>query len=376
LDGTRAAFALLVHRLWRSPAYVEKLWTAVREPVFAAISLSDYDQREFGKTVEALLRAHARIAAIPGCQPLLKETLAKLQALHQNPSKRNGVYGWPWIEAYDERLLVEDESGISSAWLASFWVRREAEGTREIALSILREIKAHYEKLAARGEVLPSGKADVTGAQPLSREALSKLDARQLRFLRNTLYARHGRDFDSFSLKVYFSRTDWYHPDPAYTDKVLTEVDKANLVLIDEAEKRAGGAMSEERYLDWMFRTLSAMAPKGSPVLEQSLDGKWIVPLACGVERQSIGLSRDSDGVRLIESLGDGTAWAKSCRIVLLEQEGEALVGYDFGPSSCPTVRIHKEGGHIIWDQVHYAPPGAKVRREEIIDKSYCGSAQ
>ena len=73
----------------------------------------------------------------------------------------------------------------------------------------------------------------------LNPQHLTLLSAKQLRFLRNTVYARHGRTFDSKDLKEYFSIRSWYRADPAYSDARLTPVDKRNLELIQQAEKTA-----------------------------------------------------------------------------------------------------------------------------------------
>jgi len=73
----------------------------------------------------------------------------------------------------------------------------------------------------------------------LNPQHLTLLTARQLRILRNAVYARHGRTFDSKDLKEYFSIRSWYRADPAYTDARLTPVDKRNLEIIQQAEKTA-----------------------------------------------------------------------------------------------------------------------------------------
>jgi hypothetical protein len=73
----------------------------------------------------------------------------------------------------------------------------------------------------------------------LNPQALVLLSAKQLRLLRNAVYARHGRVFDSKELKEYFSGYQWYRADPAYTETRLTPVDKRNLEILQQAEKTA-----------------------------------------------------------------------------------------------------------------------------------------
>jgi hypothetical protein len=78
---------------------------------------------------------------------------------------------------------------------------------------------------------------------------LRLLSLRDLRLLRNTIYARRGRPFKSPLLQEHFSRMPWYTPDPAYTDKRLTKTDKRNVALIQQVEKEFGGALKDKDFL-------------------------------------------------------------------------------------------------------------------------------
>lgn len=60
----------------------------------------------------------------------------------------------------------------------------------------------------------------------------------QLRILRNAIYARHGRSFKSADLQSLFECYDWYKKNPAYSDNLLTKIDKRNIFLIESAEKK------------------------------------------------------------------------------------------------------------------------------------------
>ncbi|HEU4733955.1 MAG TPA: YARHG domain-containing protein [Kofleriaceae bacterium] len=77
-------------------------------------------------------------------------------------------------------------------------------------------------------------------------EQLSNLSRRDLRILRNTIYARHGRQFKSKLLQEYFDTMEWYKRDPAFTEKQLTKVDVTNIRLIKSVEGTLGGPMSED----------------------------------------------------------------------------------------------------------------------------------
>lgn len=79
----------------------------------------------------------------------------------------------------------------------------------------------------------------------LTLEQLKDLSRRDLRLLRNIIYARRGRQFHSGLLRAYFEATDWYKADPAYTDARLTDVDTRNIKLIRSIEDQLGGPLTD-----------------------------------------------------------------------------------------------------------------------------------
>jgi hypothetical protein len=80
----------------------------------------------------------------------------------------------------------------------------------------------------------------------LTVDQLSNLSRRDLRILRNTIYARHGRQFKSKLLQEYFDTMEWYKPDPAFTEKRLTKIDVTNVRMIKSVEDAVGGPLSED----------------------------------------------------------------------------------------------------------------------------------
>lgn len=82
------------------------------------------------------------------------------------------------------------------------------------------------------------------GAQ-LTVDQIDDMSRRDLRLLRNSIYARHGRPFKSPVLQQYFAEKHWYQPNEAFTEAMLTEVDKRNIKLVQSMEDRLGGPMKE-----------------------------------------------------------------------------------------------------------------------------------
>ncbi|OGW37762.1 MAG: hypothetical protein A2X58_05685 [Nitrospirae bacterium GWC2_56_14] len=61
----------------------------------------------------------------------------------------------------------------------------------------------------------------------------------ELRVMRNEVYARHGRVFQSPELHDYFTKKSWYSQNPSYADSLLSSVDKENVRVIQESENKA-----------------------------------------------------------------------------------------------------------------------------------------
>lgn len=95
-------------------------------------------------------------------------------------------------------------------------------------------------------------KVDVTALDDASRldslltvDALRDFSKRDLRILRNTVYARRGRAFKSQLLAEYFSRMEWYQPDATYADSRLSDIDQRNIKLIRSVEDSVGGPLTD-----------------------------------------------------------------------------------------------------------------------------------
>lgn len=112
--------------------------------------------------------------------------------------------------------------------------------------------------LLSRALGLPQGDYDESEetdqAKALDRlftvEELRQLSIRDLRILRNTIYARHGRPFKSAILQSHFNGMKWYKRRSDYSDKLLTKNDNRNIALIKSVENEFGGSLTDE---DWLI---------------------------------------------------------------------------------------------------------------------------
>lgn len=75
----------------------------------------------------------------------------------------------------------------------------------------------------------------------LKAQELSGMTKVELRIARNEIYARYGWRFESEELADYFERKAWYAAGENVDDTILSDVERANIELIAEAEKNAPG---------------------------------------------------------------------------------------------------------------------------------------
>jgi hypothetical protein len=73
---------------------------------------------------------------------------------------------------------------------------------------------------------------------PLEDADVAPLSSEELRRLRNTVYARHGRTFDDADLQRYFETRPWYRPRSDYSEASLSATDRANINFIQAYENR------------------------------------------------------------------------------------------------------------------------------------------
>ena len=78
---------------------------------------------------------------------------------------------------------------------------------------------------------------------------LSRMDKKELRIARNTVYAKHGRTFKSEDLVKYFNSTLWYKSNPEYSDKMLSQED-LNLIKVIQCWEKSNLVWSKKIDLD------------------------------------------------------------------------------------------------------------------------------
>jgi hypothetical protein len=73
---------------------------------------------------------------------------------------------------------------------------------------------------------------------------------KNLRILRNEIYAKHGRIFETKDLKDYFGKCDWYRPAKKYSENMLSKAELAMITDIKGCEKylQSENSKDKQRY--------------------------------------------------------------------------------------------------------------------------------
>ena len=94
-------------------------------------------------------------------------------------------------------------------------------------------------KCPAGEEQVVSLQEQILGGEEVSGTAAAGLTPWEARLLRNMVFARHGRDFDSGQLSGFFHRQKWYRVDPSFREAMLTAADRRNVATLADAGKYA-----------------------------------------------------------------------------------------------------------------------------------------
>ncbi|MCA9656796.1 MAG: YARHG domain-containing protein [Myxococcales bacterium] len=183
----------------------------------------------------------------------------------------------PWYEpkdAVDEKSLSELDlknaekivdfgNAISAATLRE---KRDALNEKMRDGTVSDEDKIEFQIIAARlgewegGDAIEERRSPLEDPDRLEEllavDDLDDLSLRDLRILRNTIYARRGRPFRSELLQIFFDDKSWYKPVDEYSDKLLTSVDRKNIRLVMSVEKELGGPISDWGHMmeeGWLY---------------------------------------------------------------------------------------------------------------------------
>lgn len=218
---------------WLQQYFEERYWYAP-DAQYDPKRLSSVDRQNL-QTIAAAQKKQRKLALSPGDMELFEkqaitETMLHGLSLHELRLLRNEVY-------------ARHGRTFGPAWLQQHfdfqpWYRPVEEGQKPTELSAIE--KQNVETIVAYEKKLH----DELQAKPVSRALLEGLFLEDARKLRSEIYARHGKVFKDKSLQKYFSSLDWYKPDPKYSDKSLSMIEKKNAAVILAYERKADSVLN------------------------------------------------------------------------------------------------------------------------------------
>ncbi len=212
---------------WLQSFFAERYWYRP-DPKYSPAVLSDIERKNIA-TIAAAVKTQRKVALAPGDMGLFQETaiapeLLKGLSLYELRLLRNEVYArrgkrfhTGWIQNY-----FTDEG-----WYRPHKDYREpklsAIEARNVAVIVEAETRMH----------------DSLTTKPIDVALFDNLYLEDARKLREEIYAHHGKIFTDHWTNGYFRSFKWYKPDPNFSVKSLSSLEKRNAAVILAYEKKA-----------------------------------------------------------------------------------------------------------------------------------------
>jgi hypothetical protein len=157
---------------------------------------------------------------------------AEIGALHgqtfmdEEPDEEDAEGRATWVlqKFFDERYWYHRRRDYSNKELSAI----ERANADTIALARMRDLKL----------AVAPGVMYLFQTTALTDTLLRGVSLYELRVIRNELYARHGRRFETPWLRDYFKNEPWYTPRASFTIAELSETEKENIKVIQAVEAR------------------------------------------------------------------------------------------------------------------------------------------
>jgi hypothetical protein len=217
---------------WLQQYFEERYWYEA-DPQYDPKRLTQIEQKNL-QTIIAAQKKQRNVAVSPGDMEifqntLLREELLRGLSLHELRLMRNEFY-------------ARHGRTFSALWLQQHfdfqpWYKPVEEGQQVPELSPLE--KQNVETIVAVERRL----REELSTKPVSRQILEGLFIEDARKLRNEIYARHGKVFKDKTIQSYFAGFDWYKPDPQFSEKSLSKIERRNYAMILAYERKASSMM-------------------------------------------------------------------------------------------------------------------------------------
>lgn len=166
-----------------------------------------------------------------------------------------------WASSNREVAVVDESGKVSATGSGSC--------TITVASKTYSDVSCHVEVIVGQGETAGDGDAWTQSASQtvgyveetnaasvyptyyLSESEVAAMDAEQLQFVINQIYAKNGYVFRTAEIQNYFSRMPWYVPVSGDASRLqMSSVDRSNLnLLVRHRDGSSGGSSG----LGWMW---------------------------------------------------------------------------------------------------------------------------
>src|ERR1051326_311834 len=217
---------------WLQQYFDERYWYTPANQ-YDPKSLNDIERKNLN-LIDLIRKQQRKVALAPGDMELfenkpISETMLRGLSLHELRLLRNEIY------ARHGRIF-------KTMWIQQYFGNQPWYDPKEDFKDeeISGPDKTNIETIVAYENKLHNS----ISTRPISRALLQGLFVEDVRKMRDEIYARHGKVFKDQWTQKYFQSFDWYKANPSYSDAQLTSVEKNNLAVIANYEKRAVTAMS------------------------------------------------------------------------------------------------------------------------------------
>jgi hypothetical protein len=139
-----------------------------------------------------------------------------------------------------------------------YWYRRDETYSPKV-LSPIERANIDTIKLARMRDLglnVAPGLMYLFQSTPLTDTVLRGQSLYDLRLLRNEVYARHGRRFETPWLREFFKSQPWYTPRPEFTIAELSQTEKDNIKVIQSVEAKRHEQLSTDRLNEFQLEGL------------------------------------------------------------------------------------------------------------------------
>lgn len=149
-----------------------------------------------------------------------------------------------WARDDNAEVIAEYESSLTTEQLTVMRdaVRERMKGLRTMDANLFIELKliwvARWLGWRRRRASEPQPAREPEAPRGAAQADRPRRSLAAIKLLRNTIFARKGRPFETPLVKGHFKTVVWYVANPKYTDKLLNNINKKNVKLIQSLEKQ------------------------------------------------------------------------------------------------------------------------------------------